>query len=323
MKKKSVKSGQTLLRKEESLDKRLFPVFDRVEHGDCVEGMKTLSSGCVDLVFADPPFNIGYEYDKYSDKLKADEYLEWSKTWMAEVFHVLKVDGTFWLAIGDDYAAELKVIATRELGFTCRSWVIWYYTFGVNCQRKFTRSHTHLFHFVKNPKAFTFNDEAIRVPSARQLVYADSRANPKGRVPDDTWILRPHDVAEYFSDEQDVWFYPRVCGTFKERTGWHSCQMPEQILGRIIRVSSNPGEVVLDPFLGSGSTACVAKKLDRRYFGFELSADYLDQVRDRLDNVSVGDPLTGTKNPLFSVPTTDKGKRRQMADGRQQKIHNT
>ena len=103
--------------------------------------------------------------------------------------------------------------------------------------------------------------------------------------------------------------YSRVCGTFKERTGWHSCQMPEQVLGRMIKVSSNPGEVVLDPFLGSGSTACVAKKLDRRYFGFELSADYLDQIQNRLDNTSIGDPLTGTENPLYSVPTTDRGRK--------------
>ena len=294
---------------KQSPKKQLFPTFDQVEHGDCVEGMKKLPAGCIDLVFADPPFNIGYEYDKYSDKLKTDEYLDWSKTWMSEVHRLLKADGTFWLAIGDDYAAELKVLATRELGFTCRSWVIWYYTFGVHCSRKFTRSHTHLFHFVKDANSFTFNDEAIRVPSARQLVYADKRANPKGRVPDDTWILRPHDVAESFSDDKDVWFYPRVCGTFKERTGWHSCQMPEQVLGRMIKVSSNPGEVVLDPFLGSGSTACVAKKLDRRYFGFELSGDYLDQIQNRLDNTSIGDPLTGTDNPLYSVPTTENGRK--------------
>ncbi len=290
------------------------PTFDRVENKDCLEGMLELPAGCVDLVFADPPFNIGYEYDKYSDKLKADDYLNWSKKWMGEVRRVLKDDGTFWLAIGDDFAAELKVLATRELGFICRSWVVWYYTFGVHCSRKFTRSHTHLFHFVKNANTFTFNDEAIRVPSARQLVYADKRANPKGRVPDDTWILRPHDVAESFSDDQDVWYYPRVCGTFKERTGWHSCQMPEQVLGRIIRVSSNPGEVVLDPFLGSGSTACVAKKLGRRYLGYELSGDYLAQVRERLGNIDEGDPLVGTETPLFSVPTTDKGKKVKSTD---------
>ena len=104
---------------------------------------------------------------------------------------MLKDDGTFWLAIGDEYAAELKIIATRELGLTCRSWVVWYYTFGVHCKSKFTRSHAHLFYFVKDPKRFTFNDMAVRVPSARQLVYGDKRANSAGRVPDDTWMMTP------------------------------------------------------------------------------------------------------------------------------------
>ena len=157
--------------------------------GDCIEGLSSLGPGSVDLVFADPPFNIGYDYDIYEDRKEADDYLAWTRKWVEQVQRVLKPDGTFWLAIGDDFAAELKVLAQRDLGFCCRSWVIWYYTFGVNCTKKFSRSHTHLFHFVKNPKSFTFNADAIRVPSARQLVYADGRANAKGRLPDDTWIL--------------------------------------------------------------------------------------------------------------------------------------
>ena len=163
-----------------------------------------------------------------------------------------------------------------------RSWVIWYYTFGVHCTRKFSRSHAHLFYFVKDPKRFTFNDQAIRVPSARQLVYFDARANPEGRLPDDTWILRPQDVPDGFAPESDTWYVPRVCGTFKERAGWHGCQMPEQLLGRIIRACSNPGETVLDPFGGSGTTLTVAKKLDRRFLGFELSPDYAAAIEARL-----------------------------------------
>ena len=165
--------------------------LDRIVQGDCIKKLKSLGSGSVDLVFADPPFNIGYEYDEYDDKRSCEDYLDWSKRWITEVIRVLKPCGTFWLAIGDEYAAELKVMSTRELGLTCRSWVVWYYTFGVHCTTKFTRSHAHLLHFVKDPKEFTFNTDAIRVPSARQLVYGDKRANPKGRVPDDTWIIAP------------------------------------------------------------------------------------------------------------------------------------
>lgn len=108
------------------------------------------------MAFADPPFNIGYEYDQYADRLESDKYLEWSRQWMSEICRVLKSDGTFWMAIGDEYAAEPKVAAT-QLGFHTRNWVICYYTFGVLCKNKFTRPHAHLFYFVKDPQKFTFD----------------------------------------------------------------------------------------------------------------------------------------------------------------------
>ena len=281
----------------------------RVREGDCLDLLSRITSDSIPLAFADPPFNIGYAYDTYNDHRTSDDYLEWSKRWMSEIRRVLRPDGTFWLAIGDEYAAELKVIATRDLGFVCRRWVVWYYTFGVNCQQKFNRSHAHLFHFVCNPKSFTFNADAIRVPSARELVYGDRRANPKGRLPDDTWILRPQDLPSGFTTDEDTWYFPRVCGTFKERSGWHGCQMPEQLLGRVIRSSSNPGDLVIDPFAGSGTTLAVAKKLNRSYLGFELSSDYVVQIRKRLASVVNGQSLDGSPEPLKSVPTTRQGKR--------------
>jgi site-specific DNA-methyltransferase (adenine-specific) len=283
--------------------------LDTLHNQDCIAGLKQIAGGTIDLAFADPPFNIGYDYDVYHDKLESENYLAWSRDWTAEVVRVLKPTGTFWLAIGDEYAAELKVMLQREHKLTCRSWVVWYYTFGVNCKEKFSRSHAHLFHMVKDAGSFTFNGDAIRVPSARQLVYGDRRANPTGRLPDDTWILRPQDVPESFAADEDTWYFPRVCGTFKERAGWHGCQMPEQLLGRIIRACSHPGETVLDPFAGSGTTLAVAKKLDRRYLGFELSREYAQRVEARLAAIQPGDPLDGAPEPLVSAPNTANGRR--------------
>ena len=284
--------------------------IDRAHTGDCLALLSQVKTGSIDLAFADPPFNIGYDYDVYDDRRDADQYLSWSRKWIAEVSRVLKPDGTFWLAIGDEYAAELKVIAHRELGFTPRSWVIWYYTFGVHCKKKFARSHAHLFQFVKDPKTFTFNDGDVRVPSARQTTYLDARANPSGRLPDDTWILRPQDIPEGFAPEEDTWYFPRVCGTFKERAGWHGCQMPEQLLGRVIRACSNPGEVVLDPFGGSGTTLIVAKKLHRHFLGFELSPEYSSQIQTRLDACRPGQALVGGAEPSAGgLKTGAKGRR--------------
>lgn len=280
-------------------------LLNTIVQGDCVKSLSRLPAGFVDLAFADPPFNIGYEYDVYHDKKGRDEYLGWTEKWIEQVFRVLKPSGTFWLAIGDEYAAEMKVLA-QNIGFTTRSWVIWYYTFGVNCTQKFTRSHAHLFYFVKDPKAFTFREDELenRVPSARQLVYNDSRANPRGRLPDDTWILRPQDLVDCFTPSEDTWYFPRVAGTFVERAGFHGCQMPEQLLGRIIRACSHPGDLVIDPFSGSATTLAVARKLGRNFIGFELSPEYVKRGTARTQSARPGDPLDGAPEPLMSAPAT-------------------
>lgn len=236
---------------------------DKVYLGDCIEVMKTFPDECIDLVFADPPYNIGIKYDKWQDNLEYEKYITWSEKWLTEVYRILKRTGSVYVAIGDEFAAELVLIMKR-LGLYMRNWIIWYYTFGQHQNRKFCRAHTHILYFVKDLKNFVFNGESIRVPSARQLVYRDKRANPKGRIPDDVWCI------------------PRVCGTFKERIANHPCQMPKAILERIILASSNPGDVVLDPFGGTGTTAVVAKRLGRKFITIEISENYYNLILQRL-----------------------------------------
>ena len=155
---------------------------------------------------------------------------------------------------------------------------------------------------MADPARFTFNGEAVRVPSARQTTYADRRANPAGKMPDDTWVLRPQEDERLFPPASDTWYVPRVCGTFKERTG-HPCQMPEAVLERIIRVSSNPGDLVLDPFAGSGTTLATARRLGRRYLGIELSAEYAAAIRRRLEEVPIpsSDGTGATCSPCSST----------------------
>lgn len=240
---------------------------DAIYCGDAIELMNRWPTESVDLVFADPPFNIGYVYDKYHDDRPDEEYVEWSRAWMAACRQVLKPTGSFYIAIGDEFAADIRIIG-RELGLHLRNWIIWHYTFGQNTQTKFARAHTHIFYFTKDPKVFTFNDGLLRYPSARHTEYQDLRADPKGRLPHDVW------------DD-----FPRVCGTFKERAGFHGCQMPEALLERIVRASSNPGEIVLDPFVGSGTTVVAAKRLGRRYLGIDLSPEYVKHVGERLAQV--------------------------------------
>ncbi len=231
---------------------------------DCIEIMKKLPDESIDLVFADPPFNIGIKYDVHNDNMPYEEYYNWSEKWIQETFRLLKSKGTIYIAIGDEFAAEINIILKRT-GFYFRNWIIWYYTFGQNQRKKFNRAHTHILYFTKDKERFTFNDKEIRIPSARQLIYKDRRANPIGKIPD------------------DVWQFSRVCGTFKERIGKHPCQMPEDLLELIIKTSSNEGDVVLDPFGGTGTTVAVAKKLKRNFLTMEISKEYYNVILKRLD----------------------------------------
>ena len=262
-----------------------MPEANQIIHGDSIKTLNDGPEGWVDLVFADPPFNIGYLYHGYNDERNDKEYLDFSLDWMKAVHRALTPTGSFFLAIGDEYAADLCVTAKRDVGFHLRNWIIWHYTFGQQPKNKFARSHTHILYFTKDPKVFTFNPDSVRVASARQTTYGDRRANPKGKLPDDVWFLRPQEAPDpMFAPDGDTWNVSRVCGTFKEREGWHGCQMPIAVLDRIIKAASNPGDIVLDPFNGSGTTVVAAALLGRKYVGIDQSAEYVDYARKRLEH---------------------------------------
>ncbi len=279
---------------------------DQIALGDCIQLMNSWPAGSVDLVFADPPYNIGYKYDEYEDNRDDADYIAWTESWISAATRLLKPTGSLFILIGDEYAAETRLHLKqlerrRQLAF--RNWIIWHYTFGQNCKAKFNRSHAHLLYAVgpalfdykgklaetdEQTSPFVFNKKAVAVPSARQTTYADARANPTGKLPDDTWYLRPQEGQEaghYFGPQEDTWYLSRLCGTFKERLGWHPCQLPESLLERIIKLASNPGQVVFDPFSGSGTTLAVAARLGRHWLGCELSEEYAARATDRIHKV--------------------------------------
>jgi site-specific DNA-methyltransferase (adenine-specific) len=268
--------------------------------GDCLETMASWPAESLDLVFADPPYNIGYEYDKYEDNRSDDDYVRWTQDWIAGCVRLLKPTGSLYVLIGDEYAAETRIYLKqleREGKLAFRNWIIWHYTFGQNCRSKFNRSHAHLFYAVgpaalkkgwkQSDPPFAFNRDAVAIPSARQTTYADARANPAGKLPDDTWYLRPQETEEgMFRPDEDTWYFSRLCGTFKERVGWHPCQLPEALLERIIKLSSNADDLVFDPFTGSGTTLAVAARLGRKWLGTEMSDEYAAKALERIEHVA-------------------------------------
>ncbi len=233
----------------------------------------------------------------------------------AGVWKALKPTGAFWLAIGDEYAAELKVLAQRELEFTCEAGSSGTTTFGVNCTRAFSRSHTISSISSKTRKR---SRSMRRSGGARSVGPAIGLRRHQGQS--------EGPAPRQLVDTSSAGHSPRLSAGrrhlvllarrrhVKEREGFHGCQMPEQLLGRIIRCCSNPGEIVLDPFGGSGTTFTVAKKLDRQWIGFELSTDYVVRIKSRLRETRVGEPLDGaarSANKRPATPHTPKTRRHQ------------
>lgn len=263
-----------------------------VHAGDCIKLMAALPAGCAQLVVADPPYNINFEYESGVDDAKAlGDYLAWSDAWLAQAHRVLDEAGSFWLVMGPDHVSEVDLQA-KAVGFHQRAHNIWVFGFGVAQTANFAVCHAHLLYYVKDKKRFHFDDKAIRVPSARQLVYADKRANPDGRLPSDVWV---HLVSELdkLPSGGSVEHESRIAGTFGRRYDVPN-QIPEQVVARMINATTRPGDLVIDPFCGSGTTAAVARKLGREAWTCDLpSAEKtLAQARERYERAAVGQDIT-------------------------------
>lgn len=240
----------------------------RLINGDCLAELEKMPDGSARLVFADPPYNIGIDYGEgvKADRLSDAEYLRWCKTWMYECQRVLTKDGSLWVLIGDEYAAEYGMLL-KNLGFTIRAWIKWYETFGVNQANNFNRCSRHLFYCVKDAKRFVFNASAVNRPSDRQTKYQDARADPGGKIWDDVWQI------------------PRLVGTAKERVPDFPTQLPLELLKPIIGCASEPGDTVLDPFSGSATSGVAAVLAGCKYVGIEKSKQFFDLAKKRLTGV--------------------------------------
>lgn len=208
----------------------------------------------IDLVVADPPDNNGTKYDSYADCLAQAEYEKLLVDWLVKCCCLTSgpVFYTFadkWIPIVEDG------IRRNSLKLVQRLW--WRWTFGQHNARRYTPSVRPIY-WLNSDIVYP---DAIRVPSARAAKYGDKRADPRGRMPD------------------NVWDFSRVCGTFRERRKWHKCQLPEKLVDRIILGHSKPGDRVLDPFIGSGTTAYCADANGRHFTGVDQSRFYLDEIQ--------------------------------------------
>ncbi len=242
----------------------------KIIHGDVLKGLSELPSESIDLIFADPPYNIGKDFDGLVENWKEEEFLEWCYTWLDECYRVLKPSGTFYLMNSTENMPFLDIWCRKK--FFIRSRIVWSYdSSGVQAKKFFGSMYEPILMLVKDKNKYTFNSEDILVEAKtgakRGLI--DYRKNPP----------QPYNTMKV---PGNVWEFSRVRFKMNEYEN-HPTQKPESLLERIIKASSNFGDLVLDPFSGSFTTSAVSKKLGRKSIGIEVNEEYVKIGLRRLD----------------------------------------
>jgi DNA modification methylase len=235
-----------------------------IRTGDALHELPTIKSSSVDVVVADPPYNLGKDYGNNHDVKGFDEYLDFSRAWLTEAHRLLKPTGTLYVFMGFRFISYLYDILDRELQMFFNSWIVWHYTQGMGKTKGFSPRHDDILMFTKTKKP-KFNLDNVRVP---QKYYRD-RNNMRGANPGDVWEFS----------------HVHYCNGNRQN---HPTQKPEGLVERMVLASSDEGDLVVDPFSGSGTTLRVCQQLDRKAIGIEINPNYVTMTKDRLGATFTG-----------------------------------
>lgn len=226
--------------------------------GDCLQELKKIGDNSVNLIVADPPYNVGKDYGNKSDKQDFDDYIAFTKKWLNECYRVLKKDGTIYIFIGFRFISYLYQILEKDLEMNFVNWISWHYTQGIGKTKGFSPRHDDILMFSKSTN-YKFNLDEIRIP---QKFYRKVN-NMRGANPGDVWDIS----------------HIHYCQKGRQP---HPTQKPEALIERMVLASSSEGDLVLDPFSGSGTTLRVCQQLNRHAIGIELNEEYVEQTKERL-----------------------------------------
>jgi len=241
--------------------------------GDCLELMRRLPDGVFSLTVTSPPYNIGKEYES---PMPISDYLHWCERWIAEIYRLTSPTGAFWLNLGylkvagKGKAIPIPYLLWDKVPFYIIQEIVWNYGAGVACRKSFSPRNEKFLWCVKNPDEYVFNLDAVRDPNVKypkQRKNGKLKCNPLGKNP------------------TDVWKFPKVTSganrASEERTP-HPAQFPVAVIERIVKACTKEGDVVLDPFMGSGSTAEACLGNGRKCVGLEVAPEYMEIARRRL-----------------------------------------
>ena len=242
--------------------------------GDCLEKIKEIETNSVQTVWTDPPYNINYVYDLYKDQ--RDDYFQWCKRWIVECFRVLKEDGSIFIKMW--YANMPKICQIlEEIGFKQRNIIIWKRHSQAGYLDRFLGGYETIIFYTKSDKNKFYPDRILK--KGRFTSRWDGKKEYKGRL-------------------HDIWFdiKPITAGSLKHREGFyvgrtgkkvHPAQHPEELVKRCIICTTDEDDLVLDLFLGSGTTAMCCKRFQRKFIGFEISQNYLNLTNERLKQMTI------------------------------------
>lgn len=250
--------------------------------GDSIEWLKSLETGSVDLVIADPPYNI--KKAKWDSFESQQAYVDWSLKWIEQAARILKPTGTLYVCGFSEILADIKLPALRFFK-GCR-WIIWHYKNKANLRSDWGRSHESILHFRKSSK-FTFNIDDVRIPYGNhttkypERIQADSSQYGNGKSAKSKKPWRPHPKG---AKPRDVIEIPTTCNGMNETTP-HPTQKPEELFRKLVLASSNERDLIVDPFSGSGTTAVVAEQLNRQWKCCDKSKEYCGWAIERVELV--------------------------------------
>ncbi|TQR31825.1 restriction endonuclease [Campylobacter sp. MIT 99-7217] len=242
--------------------------INEILQGDCLELFKNIPSDSIDIVFADPPFNLKKKYNSHKDKLLENEYLSWCEEWINECVRVLKNDGFIFLHNIPKWLTYYSAFLNKNMIF--RHWISWE-AMTAPMGKTLQPAHYGILFYSKGEAKTRFKE--IRYPHKRDrkgVLFKDYGGKKN--------ILHPFGPLC-----SDVWSDIHRIRHAKNRDE-HPCQLPIHLLERIILMSSEEGDLILDPFMGTGTTALAAKRLGRNFIGFEKDKIYCDIARTKLEN---------------------------------------